>query len=109
MHRSALVMLAGIVALMFASAGVSAGPPAARATATATCRDGGGVVWNLRSSWGAPYPSHGERPDHACALHDQDVRRDRAARSERAKAAVVRLRQGHRVASAKHARPSLAT
>jgi hypothetical protein len=59
MHRIALAVPAGIVALMFATAGVSAGPPAA--TATATCTDGGGVVWNLRSSWGAPYTSHGVR------------------------------------------------
>src|SRR6266513_2206250 len=58
-HRIALAVLAGIVALMFASVGVSSGPPAA--TATATCADGGGVVWNLRSSWGAPYTSHGVR------------------------------------------------
>jgi alkaline phosphatase len=60
MHRIALAVLAGIVALMFA-AGVSAGPPAPTATARATCRDGGGVVWKLRSSWGAPYTSHGVR------------------------------------------------
>ncbi|MDQ1556674.1 MAG: hypothetical protein QOI02_1676, partial [Actinomycetota bacterium] len=55
-------MLVGIIALMFAAA-VSAGPPSpnANATATATCADGGGVVWSLRSSWGAPYTSHGVR------------------------------------------------
>jgi hypothetical protein len=59
MHRTALAVLAGIVALMFATAGVSAGRPTA--TATATCADGGGVVWDLRSSWGAPYTSQGVR------------------------------------------------
>jgi alkaline phosphatase len=59
MHRVALAVLAGIVALPFATAGGSAGPPTA--TATATCADGGGVVWDLRSSWGAPYTSQGVR------------------------------------------------
>jgi hypothetical protein len=59
MHRVALAVLAGIVTLTFATAGVSAGPPTA--TATATCADGGGVVWDLRSSWGAPYTSQGVR------------------------------------------------
>jgi alkaline phosphatase len=61
MHRIALAVLAGIVAIMFATAWVSAGPPAPAATAMATCADGGGVVWNLRSSWGAPYTSQGVR------------------------------------------------
>jgi hypothetical protein len=55
-YRIALAMLAGIVALIFAT-GVSASPSAP----TANCTDGGGAVWNLRSSWGAPYTSHGVR------------------------------------------------
>ncbi|MDQ1464198.1 MAG: hypothetical protein QOC73_1139, partial [Actinomycetota bacterium] len=59
MHRIALAVLAGIGALMFA-AGASAGPAAA-APATASCRDGSGVLWSLRSSWGAPYTSQGVR------------------------------------------------
>ncbi|HEV7566746.1 MAG TPA: metallophosphoesterase [Microbacteriaceae bacterium] len=61
MLRLALAVFAGIVALSFATAGVSASPHAPVATATATCADGGGVAWHLRTLWGAPYTSHGVR------------------------------------------------
>jgi len=57
MHRVVVAAVAGIVALMFAAVGGSASPRAL----TATCADGGGVVWKLRSSWGAPYTSQGVR------------------------------------------------
>ncbi|HEV7566654.1 MAG TPA: hypothetical protein VGO31_11910, partial [Microbacteriaceae bacterium] len=57
MHRVALAAVAGIVALMFAAVGGSASPR----VLTASCADGGGVVWKVRSSWGAPYTSSGVR------------------------------------------------
>jgi hypothetical protein len=62
-QRVPLAVLVGVVAVMVASSGASALSPAASITATssATCRDGGGVIWNLRSLWGAPYTSGGVR------------------------------------------------
>ena len=61
MRRLTLFALLGIAALLVASSGVSAFSPAASVTATTSCRDGGGVVWKLRSSWGAPYLARGVR------------------------------------------------
>ena len=59
-HALAFV-LTGIAAVMVAATGASALSPAAMATASASCRDGSGVVWKLRSSWGNPYSSNGVR------------------------------------------------
>jgi hypothetical protein len=60
-RRVAFGALAGVAALLVAASGVSALPPAATTTSSASCRDGGGVRWNLRSTWGAPYTSGGVR------------------------------------------------
>jgi hypothetical protein len=54
-RRLLVLVIAGVVGLVFAATGVSAG---ARVL-TARCADRSGVVWKLRSVWGAPYTSHG--------------------------------------------------
>ncbi len=61
-RRVVLAVLVGLSALTFTASGVAAVGPIAL---TATCTDGGGAVWKLKSVWGARYRAgHGRTRVH---------------------------------------------
>src|SRR4051812_25841006 len=59
-HATTVPALTAIVAVMGAARGASPLSSPLQTTSS-SCRDRGGVVWKLRSSWGDPYTSNGVR------------------------------------------------